>query len=224
MDNSTRLQYLSAMGIDVWVAKGIQQTAASTVDNWSKLNETMRTCQQCDLCQSRQQVLVGTGNQHADFMWISSAPSHADEQQGMAFADDAARLFTEMLRAMQLSREQVFITHLVKCRPSDDRDPTQQELEACAVFLQRQIVLLRPQVLIAVGAIAAQQLLHSKTPLAELSGIEHQFLGIPLIILHHPSDLLHSMADKAQTWQAMQRALSLLNKTKNNAKTSIQST
>lgn len=220
MDNATRLQYLSAMGIDVWVPR----VDAPAEDDWESLSAEMLACQQCDLCQSRQQVVIGAGNQHADYMWITEAPSFEDDKQGQPFADDSAELFTEMLRAMQLSREQVYITHIVKCRPAKDRDPRQQELIACAGFLQRQIALIQPKIIIAVGRIAAQKLLQSKAPLAELRGIEHQFSGIPLIAIYHPAYLLRALTEKSKAWHDMRIGLTLVNKTKNNDKTGIEPT
>ncbi|OQK15102.1 DNA polymerase [Methyloprofundus sedimenti] len=221
MDNTTRLQYLSAMGIDVWVPRIIAENTEieamasdAAKDSWSSLHTEMRACQQCDLCQTRQQVVIGAGNQHADYMWITEAPGLEEEQQGLPFADDSAELLTEMLRAMQLSREQVYITHIVKCRPPEDRDPKAQELVACDAFLQRQIALIQPKVLIAVGRIAAHKLLQSKAPLADLRGIEHQFSGVPLITMYHPAYLLRSLTEKSKAWQDMQMALTLLNKYK----------
>ena len=228
MDNTTRLQYLSAMGIDVWVPRTyaeiteIEGMAAGTAeDSWASLHAEMRSCQQCNLCQDRQQVVIGAGNQRADYMWISEAPNLAEEQQGLPFTDGSAELLTEMLRAMQLSREQIYITNIVKCRPPEDRDPKSQELVACETFLQRQIALIQPKVLIAVGRIAAHKLLQSKAPLADLRGIEYQFLGIPLVAMYHPAYLLRTLTEKSKAWQDMQMALTLLNKTKNNDKPSI---
>ncbi|GFO72119.1 uracil-DNA glycosylase [Bathymodiolus japonicus methanotrophic gill symbiont] len=218
MDNATRLQYLTALGIDVWVPR----VDAPVDDDWGSLNAEMLACQQCDLCQSRQQVVVGVGNQQADYLWITEAPSMEDDRQGQPFVDASAELFSEMLRAMQLSREQVFITNIVKCRLPEDRDPKQLELVACADFLQRQIALIQPKVLIAVGRIAAHKLLQSKAPLAELRGVEHQFSGIPLIAIYHPAYLLRVLTEKPKAWHDMQIALTLVNKTKNNDKTSIE--
>jgi DNA polymerase len=221
MDNTARLQYLSAMGIDVWMPRMVENNtptselvAAGEPDNWKNLQAEMLACQQCDLCQSRQQVVIGAGNQQADYMWITEAPSMEDDQLGQPFADVSAELFTEMLRAMQLSREQVYITHIVKCRPAEDRDPKTQELEACDAFLQRQIALIQPKILIAVGRIAAHKLLQSKAPLAELRDVEHHYAGIPLIAMYHPAYLLRSLTEKSKVWQDMQRALTLFEKVK----------
>jgi len=123
-------------------------------------------------------------------------------------------LLTEMLRAMQLSREDVFITHIVKCRPPEDRDPRVKELEACEHYLQRQIALVKPKIIIALGRVAAQKLLHSKAPLAELRESVHEFSGIPLQTIYHPAYLLRSLTEKSKAWQDMQRALTLFEKVK----------
>ena len=221
MDNKIRLQYLSAMGIDVWVPRIAEENAATEalvaeveVDNWDKLQAEMAVCQQCDLSQARHQVVLGSGNQHADFFWVTEAPSQEDEQQGRPFVDHSGELFTEMLRAMKLSRKDVFITHIVKCRPPEDRDPRVKELEACEHYLQRQIALVQPKIIIAVGRIAAQKLLHNKAPLAELRESEHEFSGIPLVTIYHPAYLLRSLTEKSKAWQDMQRALTLFEKVK----------
>ena len=218
MDNTTRLQYLSAMGIDVWVPRALEETEVAVpeikADNWETLQAEMLACQQCDLSQSRQQVVLGSGNQQADFLWVTEAPSLEDDQQGLPFADHSGELLTEMLRAMKLSREDVFMTHIVKCRPLDDRDPRIKELEACEHYLQRQIALVQPKIIIAVGRVAAQKLLHSKVPLAELRESVHEFSGIPLLTIYHPAYLLRSLTEKPKAWQDMQRALTLFEKIK----------
>ena len=221
MDNTTRLQYLSAMGIDVWVPRVIEKAAVietlvpiSEEDSWEVLQAEMLACQLCDLSQSRQHVVTGSGNQHADFLWVTEAPGLEDEQHGQPFADQSGELLTEMLRAMQLSREDVYITHIVKCRPAGDRDPKIQELVACEQYLQRQIALVQPKIIIAVGRIAAQKLLHSKAPLSELRETVHEFSGIPLLCIYHPAYLLRSLTEKPKAWQDMQRALTLFEKIK----------
>ena len=231
MDNTIRLQYLSAMGIDVWVPRYVEESAeienlASQVeeDSWDDLLAEMTTCQQCDLCQTRQQVVTGAGSRQADYLWVTEAPSLEDEQQGVPFADNSGLLFTEMLRAMQLSREEVFITHIVKCRPPDDRDPKVKELLACENYLQRQIALVQPKIIIAVGRIAAHKLLQSKAPLAELRETVHEFSGVPLLTIYHPAYLLRSLTEKSKVWQDMLRALTLIEQVKNNNdKASIES-
>ena len=219
MDNATRLQYLAAMGIDVWVPRYAEEGAETQElvtddqeDNWEVLNAEMRACQLCTLSATRQQVIVGSGNPQADWLWVTEAPSLEDEQQDMPFADGSRELFDEMLRAMQLSRDDVFVTHIVKCRPVEDHDPKVAELNACAPFLARQISLVQPKIIIAVGRIAAHQLLQSKTSLGELRETSYEFSGIPLVVMYHPAYLLRSLTKKREAWQDMQRALSVFPK------------
>ncbi|SHE19224.1 uracil-DNA glycosylase [methanotrophic endosymbiont of Bathymodiolus puteoserpentis (Logatchev)] len=212
MDNTTRLQYLAAMGIDVWVPRYVDEGAAAQEDSWEVLNAEMQACQLCALSHTRQQVVIGSGNQQADWFWVTEAPSLEDEQQGEPFADNTSELFIEMLRAIQLNRDEIFMTHIVKCRPVDDHDPKVAELNACAPFLARQISLVQPKIIIAVGRIAAHQLLQSKASLGELRETSYEFSGIPLVVMYHPAYLLRSLTKKREAWQDMQRALSFFSK------------
>ena len=219
MDNATRLQYLAAMGIDVWVPRYVEETqiAPQNVvvdgdgvgDDWDSLNADITACQQCELGKTRQRAVLGAGHQQADWMWVTEAPNEADEQQGQPFSDHCALLFTEMLRAMQLRREEIFITHIVKCRPPAEREPKQSELSACASFLERQIALVQPKIIIAVGRIAAHKLLQSKAALSELRESSYELGGIPLVVMYHPAYLLRALTQKSKAWQDMQRALTL---------------
>ena len=219
MDNATRLQYLAAMGIDAWVPRYAEEGTETQdlvidkqEDSWEVLNSEMRACQLCALSATRQQVVVGSGNPQADWLLVTEAPSLEDEQKGMPFADDSSELFDEMLRAMQLSRDDVFVTHIVKCRPAEDHDPKVAELNTCAPFLARQISLVQPKIIIAVGRIAAHQLLQSKTSLGELRETSYEFSGIPLVVMYHPAYLLRSLTKKREAWQDMQRALNVFPK------------
>jgi len=209
MDNATRLQYLAAMGIDVWIPRYAEDDTETQEDSWQALNAEMQACQLCALSHTRQQVVIGSGNQQADWFWVTEAPSWEDEQQGEPFADNTSELFIEMLRAMQLNKDEIFMTHIVKCRPAEDHDPRVAELNACAPFLARQISLVQPKIIIAVGRIATNQLLHSKTSLGELRETSHEVSGIPLVVMYHPAYLLRSLTKKREVWQDMQRALSL---------------
>ncbi len=236
MDNNTRLQYLAAMGIDVWLPResSVQaesgelsvaaeayvepqslsqqepQVSASAAETWQLLNKQIQQCRQCELCQNRQQAVPGAGAQQADTFWVTEAPGEQDEQQAMPFADKSSALVTEILRAMQLSREQVFMTHIVKCRPPADREPKKEEMDACNALLQKQIALVQPKLIMAVGRVAAQQLLQSKQTISELRANTHQYLGIPLVVIYHPAYLLRALTEKPKAWQDIQRALTLL--------------
>lgn len=220
------------MGVDVWLPRYVEENVvpalyldfpAGDKARWDILQTEMAACQKCELSQSRKKVILGDGNQQADYFWVTEAPSEEDEKQGVAFSDHSSELLTEMLRAMGLSRDEIFITHIVKCRPSNDKDPRVKELEACASFLQRQIALVQPKIIIAVGRIAAQKLLSSKAPLSELRGQRHEFSGIPLFTFYHPAYLLRSLTEKQKAWQDMQQALTIFGKINNNVKTNIKS-
>jgi DNA polymerase len=186
MDHSTRLQYLEAMGIDVWiprnqtlveqvqsdVADNLQEIAqfetnsGLAVDEWSVLENQVTACQQCTLCDTRAGTVFGAGQHKADWMLIGGAPGENEEIQGQPFMGAEGYLLTEMIRAIGLQREEVFITNLLKCRPPNDRDPKVEEILACSGYLQRQIVLVQPKIILAVGRAAAQSylILRSRYP------------------------------------------------------------
>ncbi len=216
------------MGIEVWTPRDAQNVEAvdkidalmpdvdklveikTEQDTWQALTNEIKTCQACDLCQTRQQAVVGSGNLNAEVLWVTEAPTLGDEQQNQAFADDRAALFDEMLRAMSLSREAVFMTHIVKCRPPDDRDPKKAELAACGDFLTRQIALIQPKLIISVGRVATQQLLQSKETLTNLRGTVHHIDAIPMVAIYHPAYLLRKLSAKSMAWDDMQLALTFL--------------
>ncbi|PPD05699.1 MAG: uracil-DNA glycosylase [Methylobacter sp.] len=218
MDKALRLQYLKALGIESWVlaepqtqdfepqvADDAQTEDSSTV--WAQLQSEVAQCQRCGLCQSRKNTVFGAGNQQADWMLIGEAPGQSEDEQGLPFVGNAGLLLTEMLRAIGLSREQVFIANILKCRPPGNRDPKLEEIAACQDYLQRQIGLVQPKIILAVGRIAAQTLLNSDQPLARLRGKVHELDAIPLIVVYHPAYLLRSLIEKRKAWQDLQLAL-----------------
>ncbi len=238
MDNALRLQYLEAMGIDVWLprdaesAKGFtsiddvdlqldeveSQDVAQTVveDNWEDLRKQVEECRQCELCQTRKQTVFGTGSHKADWMLIGEAPGENEDLQGVPFVGPAGKLLTEMIRAIGLEREAVYIANIVKCRPPNNRDPKHEEIKTCNDFLQRQIKLVQPKIILAIGRVAAQTLLQSNAPLSKLRGVPHQLAGIPLIVVYHPAYLLRSLLEKRKAWQDLQLAMKLIEKSNNN--------
>ncbi|WP_347986986.1 uracil-DNA glycosylase [Methylomonas sp. AM2-LC] len=259
MDNATRLHYLEAMGITIWVprqrpiaseaeamqSEALQNPVSQDVDylqsvdqlaiqaehidlvgnhfnarsvphdtlsfnnDWQTLQQQVAACQQCSLCETRTQTVFGVGNRHADWMLIGEAPGQNEDLQGEPFVGKAGQLLTEMLRAIGLRREEVYIANMLKCRPPNNRDPLPTEVQACHAFLQQQIILLQPKLILAVGRIAAQNLLNSKQTLSSLRGIRHQLHNIPLIVIPHPAYLLRSLLEKAKAWEDLQFALSV---------------
>ncbi len=226
MDNSIRLQYLEAMGIDVWVSrKGLsvgQSPLAdemdhqfeSSTDSWSFLQNQVTECKKCILSETRTHTVFGEGDINADWMLVGEAPSQTEDQDDKPFLGQAGFLLTEMLRAIGLQRESVYITNIVKCSPPNNKDPKVEELKSCDDYLQRQIALVKPKIILAVGRIAAQALLNTKQPLSELRGQPHYLNGIPVVVVYHPAYLLRSLLEKRKAWQDLQLALNIYQKEK----------
>ena len=224
MDNTLRLQYLEAMGIDVWVPRAPVhseqtlaseavadnaelETLASTADNWADLQAEVANCTKCALCNTRTQTVFGSGNKQADWMLVGEAPGQHEDEQGLPFVGNAGLLLTEMLRAIGLSREEVFITNILKCRPPNNRDPHADEVESCNDYLQRQLQLIQPKIILAIGRIAAQTLLRTDASLARLRGKVHTFNNTPVVVVYHPAYLLRSLPEKRKAWLDLQLAM-----------------
>lgn len=226
MDNALRLQYLEAMGIDVWVPRASvpskqnqpaeagpvmdnaePETITSTSDSWDELQAEVASCTKCALCKTRTQTVFGSGNKRADWMLVGEAPGQHEDEQGLPFVGNAGLLLTEMLRAIGLSREEVFITNILKCRPPNNRDPLAGEVESCNDYLQRQQKLIQPKIILAVGRIAAQTLLKTDESLARLRGKVHTFNNTPVVVVYHPAYLLRSLSEKRKAWLDLQLAI-----------------
>ena len=215
-----RRAYLKAMGIDVWLprdavddevveeskanlpAEGAprpQDRRASSA-GWEDLRECVETCTRCALAQSRTNTVFGVGNTDADWMIIGEAPGAEEDRQGEPFVGRAGKLLDQMLFAVGQSREQVFIANILKCRPPNNRDPKPDEAAACRDYLEQQIALVQPKIVLAVGRIAAQNLLASDEPVGRMRGRPHELDGIPLVVTYHPAYLLRSPSQKRKSW------------------------
>jgi uracil-DNA glycosylase family 4 len=219
LDNATRLQYLEAMGIDVWLPRASaehEQTSApeadaetlpsEPIDSWEALQAEVAPCTKCDLCKTRTQTVFGSGNKNADWMFIGEGPGQSEDQQGLPFVGKAGLLLTEMLRAIGLDREEVFIANIVKCRPPANRDPQATEIASCKPYLLRQIALLKPKIIVVLGRVAAQALLNTDQPIGTLRGKAHALNDTPVIVVYHPAYLLRSMLDKRKAWADLKLA------------------
>lgn len=242
VDNITRLQYLEAMGVDVWIPRapaGVEQPVAlaaptfvdevapviaqiapaeiaddSNNAQWEALQTAVASCAKCNLCETRTQTVFGTGNRNADWMLIGEAPGQHEDEQGKPFVGKAGLLLTEMLRAIGLARDDVFIANILKCRPPGNRDPQPNEIEMCSGYLRQQQALVKPKIILAVGRIAAQTLLNTDAPLSKLRGKVHKQDDIPLVVVYHPAYLLRSLLEKRKAWQDLQLAVQTINKNK----------
>lgn len=171
--------------------------------DWPALQEMVHGCVSCPLAQTRTQTVFGVGDPHAAWMFVGEAPGAEEDRQGLPFVGRAGQLLTAMLQAMGMKREEVYIANVLKCRPPGNRDPQPEEVQQCEGYLKRQVALVRPQIMIALGRIAAQNLLKTDESLAKLRGKVFHYgeAQIPLIVTYHPAYLLRNPADKAKVWQ-----------------------
>jgi len=223
-----KLAFLEALGIDVYVRRSrpaaapaaageeSRAPAAATVSGpaqpqagpeaglaWGPLRAMVASCTRCELHATRTQTVFGVGNPSARWMFIGEAPGAEEDKQGEPFVGRAGQLLTAMLKAAGFRREDVYIANVLKCRPPGNRDPRPEEARACRGYLERQIELVSPDLIVAVGRIAAQNLLATDTPLGKLRGKVHA-LGArrwPLVVTYHPAYLLRSPAEKRKAWQ-----------------------
>jgi len=228
-----RNAYLEALGIDRWVARNsppevqvepeaiparlevrapapapVVRLPAAPAGDWGTLRERVAACTACDLCKTRTQTVFGVGSTSADWLVIGEAPGADEDRQGEPFVGRAGQLLNAMLLAIGLPRETVFIANILKCRPPGNRDPKPEEVARCLPFLHNQVALLKPKMILAVGRIAAQNLLATDLPLARLRGKLHRFgaADTPLIITYHPAYLLRTPADKRKAWEDLKFA------------------
>ena len=176
--------------------------------DWANLQESVRNCQLCGLHQSRTQTVFGTGDRQANWMIVGEAPGANEDRQGEPFVGKAGKLLNNMLAAVGLPRNAVYISNVLKCRPPNNRDPKPEESALCRGYLERQIALVQPTLIIVVGRIAAHNLLHVTTPLGRLRGTVHSLPGteLPVIVTYHPAYLLRQPTEKRKAWQDLQLA------------------
>jgi DNA polymerase len=181
-------------------------------DAWNALRTEILSCTKCSLHETRTQGVVGVGPHRTDWMVIGEAPGAEEDRKGEPFVGRAGQLLDAMLRAIGLDRgTSVYIANVLKSRPPGNRDPKPEEVAACLPYLMRQIALLRPRLMLAVGRIAAQNLLSTDIPLGRLRGKVHYFgeLNTPLIVTYHPAYLLRTPADKRKAWEDLKFARSV---------------
>lgn len=218
---SRRNHVLHALGLTpIWLARDRAQEAAPQVSeqtpiaqagsraaaisrmNWAELRSAAAACTACPLHKARKQAVLGVGDEHADWVFIGEGPGAEEDARGEPFVGQAGKLLDNMLSAVALRRgENVYIANIVKCRPPGNRTPESAEAHACEPFLSRQIELIGPKLIVALGKVAANNLLETDAALGSLRGNLHDFRGTPLIATYHPAYLLRSLTDKAKAWE-----------------------
>lgn len=226
-DPLLRRHYLQAMGISVWQRRSLPDTDlpapgggpepapaviphSREADVWNALQDAVRGCTRCGLHATRRQTVFGVGHPRAQWMFIGEAPGADEDAQGEPFVGRAGQLLNAMLFAIGLKREDVYIANVLKCRPPGNRDPQPEEAAQCEPYLIRQIELIKPRLIVALGRHAAHSLLKTDLPLARLRGQTLSYQGIPLVVTYHPAYLLRTLTDKRKAWDDLCRARRLL--------------
>lgn len=182
--------------------------------DWTPLGQQVRDCTACALRAGCTQTVFGVGDEHADWLFVGEGPGADEDAQGEPFVGQAGKLLDNMLAAIRLKRgDKVYIANIVKCRPPGNRTPTADEIATCLPYLHRQIALIKPKLIVALGKTAATALLGREATLGSLRGTVHDFRNIPLIVTYHPAYLLRSPAEKAKAWQDLCLARATLQQT-----------
>lgn len=214
-----RAHYLEVLGIDAWVPRAesgaatavTAPPAAAAPDDWARLQAEVAACTRCELHRGRTQAVFASGDRQARWMVVGEGPGEQEDLQGEPFVGPAGQLLNAMLAAIDLPRPSVFVANMVKCRPPRNRDPEAGELAACRPFLERQVQLLQPALIVVVGRVAAQNLLGTDAPLGRLRGQVHRLPGLncPVIVTYHPAYLLRTPAEKRKAWEDLKFARSV---------------
>jgi uracil-DNA glycosylase family 4 len=209
MSNNNDL--LAAMDIDVWVPRDrdAEQCASADAPDLASLEVAVSSCTRCELHTHRTQTVFGTGDPDASWLIVGEAPGAEEDRRGEPFVGRAGQLLNSMLAALGLSREEVFIANILKCRPPQNRDPKDDEVVKCASYLSRQVALIKPSIILVVGRVAAQNLLGQATPIGKMRGQRYTYgdTNIPVVVTYHPAYLLRSPQEKRKSWEDLKFAL-----------------
>ena len=177
-----------------------------------KIATEVENCRACSLYRTRQNTVFGAGSVSAECLFVGEAPGAEEDRRGLPFVGRAGQLLNGMIAALGLERDQTYIANVLKCRPPDNRDPLGEEVGKCETYLHRQIALLEPTIIIALGRFAAQSLLKSSLPIGKLRGLQHSYepFGIPLVATYHPAYLLRSPLEKRKVWSDLRLAKTAL--------------
>jgi len=186
--------------------------------NWQQLKAAVAGCASCVLHKQRKQAVFGVGDEHAEWLFVGEGPGAEEDARGEPFVGQAGKLLDNMLAAIGLKRgDNVYIANVVKCRPPGNRNPEPAEANACEPYLSRQIALIKPRLIIALGKVAAQNLLGTEATIASLRGRAHAWRGTPLIVTYHPAYLLRNLTDKAKAWEDLCFAVDTMKELKQGA-------
>jgi uracil-DNA glycosylase family 4 len=170
--------------------------------DWETLKAAVEACEACSLASTRTQTVFGVGDRNAEWLFVGEAPGAEEDRRGEPFVGQAGKLLDNMLAAISLRRgDNVYIANVLKCRPPENRDPHGEEVVKCDPFLKRQVELIKPRLIVAMGRFAAQSLLSTDSAIGALRGKLHDYNGVPVIVTYHPAYLLRNLNDKAKAWE-----------------------
>ena len=178
---------------------------------YNQLRQEANRCKKCELHTTRTNVVFGTGNENADLMFVGEAPGRDEDENGEPFVGRAGQLLTKVIEAMELTREKVYIANVIKCRPPNNRNPKRTEIESCEPYLIRQIELIKPKVICALGTFATQMLLRTEAKISSLRGNFHEYRGTKVMPTYHPAYLLRNPEGKREVWEDMKKIMTELN-------------
>ena len=221
MERTNQKQFLDGLEFVRWVRRdpadhriepASNSEKSSTENELFKIATEVEHCKACSLHRTRQHTVFGTGSDSAECLIVGEAPGAEEDRRGLPFVGRAGQLLNAMISALGLERDQTYIANVLKCRPPDNRDPLGEEVRNCETYLHRQIELLEPRLIIALGRFAAQSLLKSSLPIGKLRGLRHSYepFGIPLVATYHPAYLLRSPLEKRKAWSDLRLAKAVL--------------
>jgi len=207
--------YLEAIGIEyvpgqATMVPGEIDGPASEFETLEQLRELIGDCHRCQLSRGRSNIVFGVGNPHADLVFVGEAPGRDEDLEGKPFVGKAGQLLTRIISAMGLTRDDVYICNVIKCRPPDNRDPLPAEIDMCEPFLKGQLSIIKPRVICALGSFASQTLLQSEVRISRLRGQFRDYGGVPLMPTYHPSFLLRNPHAKREVWEDIKMIMEYL--------------
>ncbi len=179
-------------------------------DTLERIREDLGDCTRCRLHKQRNKIVFGQGNARAELVFVGEGPGHDEDMQGLAFVGRAGKLLTQMIEAMGLTRDDVYICNVVKCRPPENRKPEDDEMATCSPFLFRQLDVIKPKAIVCLGATAAQALLKTKDSISRYRGVWFDYRGTKLLATYHPAYLLRNPNAKPDVWKDLQKVMALL--------------
>jgi len=212
-DLKTYLEYLKGMGIVSLPTSEMKadEPGQSTMITLADVRKELGDCKRCKLHRGRKTIVFGEGNERATLMLIGEGPGYDEDVQGRPFVGKAGQLLTKILQSINLPREEVYIANIIKCRPPQNRNPEPDEIQSCSPFLMKQIQVIQPKIICALGAFSAQTLLKTETKITALRGKLFDLEGIKVMPTYHPAFLLRNPDKKREVWEDMKKIVELLN-------------